>query len=89
MLKALLGKKLGMTQVFDEAGNRVQGNHVGIDTTNSFVVTDEGHLIGTIGVKDLIIIHTADATLVVPRDRAGDVKKLVAELERLGRTELL
>ncbi len=73
----------------DDAGNVTLGDHVGLDTANTIIVSGENHTIGTVGVSDLIIVHTPDATLVARRDRAGDVKKLVAELKRLGRTELL
>ena len=73
----------------EDEGNTVVGDHVGIDTRNCIVVGQEGHLVGTVGVEDLIVIHTPEATLVVPRDRAGDVKELVNELKRRGRDDLL
>lgn len=73
----------------DPAGNTVLGTHVGIDTDHSIIVGEKEHLIATLGVDDLIIVHTPDATLVAHRDRAGDVKKVVAELARLGKKELL
>ena len=37
---------------------------------------DPGHLVATLGCDNLIIIHTPDATLVCPADRAEDIKKL-------------
>ena len=40
------------------------------------------------GVEDLVVVATADAVLVADRDRAQDVKRLVARLERDGRGEL-
>ncbi len=40
-----------------------------------------------IGVEDLIIVATDDVVLVVPRDRAQDVRRIVSEVERCGRTE--
>ncbi len=73
----------------DARGNTVVGQHVGLETRNTIVVVGEDHLVGTVGVEDLIIVHTPDATLVAHRDRAGDVKKLVSELERMGREGLL
>ena len=38
-------------------------------------------------MKDLIVVTTPDAVLVLPRARAEDVKKLVAELNAQGRAE--
>ncbi len=46
-------------------------------------------LVAAIGIKDLVIVDTPDALLIVPRDRAQEVSRLVAELERAGREELL
>jgi len=53
------------------------GKHVAIDTRNTLLASsDSQHLIATIGCEDLLIIHTPDATLVCPADRAQDIKKL-------------
>ncbi len=49
----------------------------------------DGVTIGAIGVKDLVIVATKDGVLVCPRDRAQDVKKIVEELKRQDRTQLL
>jgi mannose-1-phosphate guanylyltransferase len=38
--------------------------------------SDADHLITTIGCEDLIVIHTPSATLVCPKDRAEEIKKL-------------
>ena len=68
----------------DAHGNTVQGLHCGVDTERCVVVADPGHLIGTLGVKDLIVIQCGDATLVTTRQRESDVKKLVDELKAKG-----
>lgn len=49
----------------------------------------DGPVIGAVGVEDLIIVATADAVLVARKDCAQDVKKLVEELKRRGREDLL
>ena len=46
-------------------------------------------MIATIGVKDLIIVHTATATLVADKRDEGAIKKLIAELEKRGLTAYL
>jgi mannose-1-phosphate guanylyltransferase len=48
------------------------------------LVQGDGRLIALIGVEDLVVVQTRDATLVCPRDRAEEVKQLVARLEDEG-----
>jgi mannose-1-phosphate guanylyltransferase len=46
-----------------------------IDTRRTLVASsDPRHLIATIGCEDLVIIHTPDATLICPADRAEEIK---------------
>src|SRR5260370_42496779 len=68
----------------DAQGNSVDGEAVLVDTTGSLIFGDR-RLIAAIGVKDLIIVDTEDALLVVPRSRAQDVRKVGEALGR-GRT---
>ncbi|MBC8133434.1 MAG: mannose-1-phosphate guanylyltransferase, partial [Deltaproteobacteria bacterium] len=44
---------------------------------------------GVVGVHDLVIVATADAILVVPKDRAQDVRKIVESAKAAGRKDLL
>ena len=48
-----------------------------------------GKVAALVGVRDLIVVDTPDALLVCHRDRAQDVKRIVEELEKRGRTEYL
>jgi mannose-1-phosphate guanylyltransferase len=68
----------------DENGNTVVGRHVGIGTTKTIVRGDEQHLIVTIGVEDLIIVHTPDATLVAKKSDEEAVREAVKALEQKG-----
>ncbi|MHB8913200.1 MAG: mannose-1-phosphate guanylyltransferase/mannose-6-phosphate isomerase, partial [Lysobacter sp.] len=61
----------------DGDGNRHEGDVLSIDTSNSLVRASDGRMIATIGVEDLIIVDTPDATLVARKDRVQDVKKIV------------
>jgi mannose-1-phosphate guanylyltransferase len=72
----------------DAHGNSVDGEAVLIDTTGSLIFGDR-RLIAAIGVKDLIIVDTEDALLVVPRSRAQDVRKVVEALKRARKTSYL
>ena len=69
----------GETIPVDEHGcsGNVKTTH--IDSRNILAVSDDpNHTITTIGCKDLIIIHTADATMVCPRSEAQRVKELAS-----------
>ncbi len=61
-------------------GNIVLGSHVGLETGGSILVGRAGHLIATIGVKDLIVVAAGDATLVCHKAQAQAVRKIVAKL---------
>ncbi|MGJ8638951.1 MAG: mannose-1-phosphate guanylyltransferase [Opitutaceae bacterium] len=62
----------------DENGNVVRGL-AQIDSSKRNIVfsRDDDHMIALLGVEDLIVVKTEDATLVCHKDRAQDIKKLV------------
>jgi len=70
----------------DDRGNVSLGDVVLRDVANSYI-RSERRLISAIGVRDLVIVETDDAILVTPRDRAQEVKEVVAELDRTDRSE--
>ncbi len=70
----------------DAAGNVVQGPAVTIDTTGC-VLHSDGQLVAAVGVKDLVVVSTSDAVMVVPRARAQEVKELVGKLKAAKRPE--
>ncbi len=73
----------------DANGNTVVGSHIGIDTRGTIVHAQPGHTVVTIDVEDLIIVQTADATLVAPKHAEERVREAVAALEANKMTELL
>lgn len=66
----------------DPAGNVVRGRAIVEEGRHNIVVADDDHLLAVIGADNLIVVHTPDATLVCPRNRAQDIKQL---LKRIGR----
>jgi len=65
-------------QIRPEANNNiVRGLHEGIGTDDCIIVGDAKHLIATVDVHDLIIVHTDDATLVCNVRSAQKIKELV------------
>ncbi len=67
----------------DLNGNRVEGEALMHDTSNCYI-QGSSRMIGTVGVKDLIIIDTPDALLVADKARAQDVKHVYAGLKAKG-----
>jgi mannose-1-phosphate guanylyltransferase/mannose-6-phosphate isomerase len=70
----------------DAAGNVLFGPVVTMDTGNC-VVHSDGRLTALLGVEDLVVVATPDAVLVLPRERAQEVKDLVAKLKAARRKE--
>lgn len=64
-----------------------KGDVIALDCTDTYLHTD-GPLIAGIGLENLIVIATNDSVLVLPKDRAQDVKKIVAQLKKEGRVSL-
>lgn len=65
----------------DPAGNTVRGSVVVADAGGNIAVSN-GRLIALCGVKDLVVVETADAVLVCHRDSVQDLKKLQPLLPR-------
>lgn len=61
----------------DKNGNITVGKSALLEAKDSVVVSENDHLIAAIGVKDLVIVHTQKATLVCPKDRVQDIKRLL------------
>lgn len=71
----------------DVSGNAHHGEVLAIDTSNC-LIRSEGPLVAAIGVKDIIVIATKDAILVMPRGDSQQVKLAVDALKRDGHITL-
>ena len=70
--------------------NAVVGHHIGFDTTNTLVYSgNEGKLIATLGIHDLIIVDLPDVLMVAPRSHNQEVKKIVEHLRQEGLDKFL
>ena len=85
-----LGSWTALDEVLEKnyAGNISKGNTVDIGSQNSILFSGN-RLVATIGLKDMVVVDTPDATLVTPKSRVQDVRKIVEELKRNGREEHL
>ncbi|MBN2563173.1 MAG: NTP transferase domain-containing protein [Phycisphaerae bacterium] len=53
-----------------------------LSSDGNIFVTEEDHLIAAIGIKDLVVVHSPDATLVCRKDQIQRIKDLVADLDQ-------
>jgi mannose-1-phosphate guanylyltransferase/mannose-6-phosphate isomerase len=72
----------------DEHHNVLQGDVLAVGVKDSYVRA-ESRLVALVGVSDLVVIETADAICIAPRERAEEVKALVNALSRAGRKDKL
>ena len=70
----------------DEHGNVHRGDVISHDSHDNLVFA-ENALVATVGLRDHVVVQTKDAVMVAPRDRAGEVKQIVARLKASGRNE--
>ena len=70
----------------DNNGNVIQGDVFTEETTNTYINANH-HMVATIGVQDLVIVDTPNATLISTKDKAQEVKKIVEQLQHQDREE--
>ena len=60
----------------DENGNVFKGEGIALESSGNLTFSESGHCITLLGVKDLIVVQSGDATMVCHKDRAQEVKAL-------------
>ena len=65
----------------DKQGNAVSGEVISHHTKDSILVSKNG-LIATLGVSNLIVVKTADVTLVASKEKEQEVKALLAQIRQ-------
>lgn len=74
----------------DDADNAVvQGEAALIDCERCYVRGKQGKMIAVVGMRDLIVVDTEDALLILPRERAQDVRQVVDLLQKKNATGYL
>ena len=71
----------------DDAKNALEGNAIVVDGSGNLVRSTKGKLVALVGVSDMVVVETADAVLVAPRQRTQEVKTIVGRLKQAGRNE--
>jgi mannose-1-phosphate guanylyltransferase/mannose-6-phosphate isomerase len=72
----------------DDDGNILKGNAIDIGSQGSTIFAGE-RVIATIGLRDMVVVDTPDATLVTPKEKVQEVRKIVEVLKKNGREEYL
>lgn len=70
----------------DEQGNVLQGDVLAHDTRDALLISQH-RLLATVGMRDVIVVETADAVLVAHKDQAQNVKRIVERLKAQHRSE--
>ena len=84
----MLGHGWPLIKQNDENGNVVNGNVVTVNTKNC-VIEGADKLIATVGLRDVVVVDTKDATLITTKENAGEIKQVLAKLRESGRNEYL
>ncbi len=66
----------------DKNGNVIIGQAILNDCKNCYVRSDGSSLIAATGLLDQVIVHTKDATLIVPREHSQKVKDIYTQLKK-------
>jgi mannose-1-phosphate guanylyltransferase/mannose-6-phosphate isomerase len=72
----------------DADGNRVRGEGFAVEAGGNLLYADHG-AIAVLGVEGLVVVQSGDVVMVVPRERAQEVRRLVERLAAHGRDDLL
>jgi mannose-1-phosphate guanylyltransferase len=69
----------------DDAGNSVRGDLVQSQTRNCVVWSETGRLVALVGLENIAVVDTEDALLVVDRNDAQEVRRIVEQLKTMRR----
>lgn len=73
----------------DAQGNFTRGNVVALTAKNNIFVGEGQRLLAAVGVEDLVVVETEDATLICNKAETQNVKKIVELLRQVNKTEYL
>jgi mannose-1-phosphate guanylyltransferase len=82
-------KSLARLAGADRFDNTIIGRHIGLNTQGTIVRTDDKHLVVTVGLKDCLVVHTPEATLVANKHDEESIREIVKQLEARGWSEYL
>lgn len=72
----------------DQSGNVIKGDVSLSGTENSFAHATDGSSLSLIGLSNVVAVATSDAVMVAAKDKVDDLKAILEQFEKQGRTEL-
>lgn len=72
----------------DEDGNVISGNVIAVDVKDC-IVEGADKLIALVGLNDVIVVDTEDATLICNKENAGNIKKVLETLKETNQESYL
>lgn len=79
---------VGRIRKSNENGNVVNGNIITIKSKNNIIQGDK-KLIATVGIENIIVVDTEDATLICDKNSVADIKKVLENLKICNRDEYI
>jgi mannose-1-phosphate guanylyltransferase len=73
----------------DDKGNLFDDDTILVDCENSYISGKSERLVACLGLKDCVIVDTNDALLVADINRSQDIRRIVEELKKIKREDLL
>ncbi len=84
-----LGSYIALERVIEKIDkNVIIGESIQLDAEGNILIS-KGGLVAVLGLKDMVVVHTEDVTLVLPKNRVQEVKRIVKKLRDMGKTEYL
>lgn len=64
----------------DNNNNVISGDSIVYDSKNNIIVNEQGHLTALVGIDNLIVVQTKDATLICHKDKSQNIKQLLQQI---------
>ncbi|MFC6277111.1 sugar phosphate nucleotidyltransferase [Psittacicella hinzii] len=75
-------QSLWESSIKDELGNVELANCISIDSHNNYFMAEQNNLIASVGVNNLVVVQTPDATFVADKSRSQEIKQLVQQIKQ-------
>ena len=73
----------------DDSANVISGKTIARDVRGSILVNESDRLVCVLGLEDVVVVAQQDVILVASKEKTGDIKKIVGDIEKAGYEELL
>jgi len=74
---------------YDAHKNLLEGNVVAIDSHHNYIANQSDRLVACLGLKNCLIVDTPESLLVMDLDRTQEMRKIIEQIEKIGKEEKL